>query len=533
MVGTYSYFGYNVARYRYKRKFTSTQMAEYLGMTGREYMQIEAGTILPSPKQILELSRTLKIDPARIKRWLSMAARQREVSETAFKGAARYLKELEDGVRRVEEKHKEMTAEKLNAKQKQLLLNLQRDVCKLFDFPILPMNYILILDSLSSVEVQSKKYLHEITDFLLDDESLDRFVSRHSYLGPFIFYAANQTFFSNRPLQSIEECFNQLTIDQFRELVWMATFRNGVYDVGQEVAILQKHEDFQALGALMARELEGFLPESVNYSHLYQACLLKDMGTYALYTLLKPTIRTQQAEVDFLKEDPYSGLVPSLMDLITYELHPAVSGMIGANWNFPTEVLDAVVHHHHDPVREVTPLCAMLKIINSFVDWDFPDMSKEAILDILKSYPQISMKPENLFAVVTKLKQLRDDLYTRSSHALDNTSQKIRSYTSPPKGGMQPHMSMFYQRIGITEKRSNLRVDQGYQSVTVNVAQPRHQQFIQSILTPKKREPLKNYEYRLGNQFLRLRLAVTNDVQSAAEEHGVSPEEVATRILGK
>jgi transcriptional regulator with XRE-family HTH domain len=470
MSNPYSYFGFNLWRLREKRGKSAKEMAEYLKqhIGAGEYRRYETGERLPTDQVLLEISRVLKKDVGVFKQWAAYSSRKKEDGK-AVEGATAYLNRLEKDIVALEQKYQELTGKKFDAEIKKALDKLKRKVAQIIDLPVLPMNFILIMDALGSREAKKYKYLREVSDFIISGENLAEFVARDLYLGVKTLYLANLLFSADRPFANAEECLNQMTIAQFQEILLLAVIQSGIYKTEGDIPRLQQHADFSSQGSLYLRELEKELannpPKDIDFNHLRQAILLQGMGQYALYERLNPSIMDTGEEILEGVDDPdiYTGFNKKLFQLAVWELHPAVGAILAANWNFPKEVCDIVLTHHDHPAGKVSPTCAVLKIINFFVDSDFPTFSKSDLEELLKAHPQVTIPVEAFYEACSRMAKIKPTLYERSSTLLEQASQDVAEFATQRVKQMSRQPAQAYvtrdDHLGMPLKRSDFRFD--------------------------------------------------------------------------
>ena len=522
----FTHFAYRLWRIRESRGIRSKQMAEFLGVPPLEYRRYESGECLPNKPMMLELARILNIDIAKIRQWSVYSSRKLE--KKVLKGALAYEDDLNKVFDHIGELYEKIYETKIDKVADHSLKNLHKNLTRIFDVPLLPTNFILIMDVLYSEEVRAEKptYLHEITDFVAKNESLAAFVARDPVLGPFCYYTANLIFFKQNPCTDMMGCFNQLTLDQFKELLFIAVARQGLYDVDAEIPVLQQHIEFCSLSAMMVRELKPHLPKTIDFNHLYMAALLQGLGTHVLYTLIQPSLKGHGEENAGTADNLYAGLEGDLFQLVVYEAHPVVSAMIAANWNFPKEVLEVLKIHHEHPVKHVTSTCALLKVINFFVDNDFPDLSKQDLSDLMAGYPQVDVPLEAFFRTCVKLQDLKNNLIERSSTILDHVNSDISHFISQKV----KEVGQQRKRPALPPKRSDFRFRPDYQKILKNVAQIRLKDFFMDVLSPRKGEKLPDFGRRVENLHLHAAFAITQDLESLSERFKISIDEVQLRL---
>ena len=531
----YTKFGFNLWRLREAQGKSSKDISEHLGLKLKDYQSIEMGKVLPDETGLGNIAQFLKADLQVLKNWIVTPARKIKRGKVSA-CIEDFKKRLEIDIETIKSTHESSTHTQLNSDQLQALNQLKRHVTEMIDLPILPMNFILICDALTSVESQKYKLLSEYQDFITKGESLAGFLSRDLYFGPFVFFAANQLYFSQKPYLDLELCFTEMTFSQFRHLFLLACAQNGIYEIDTDIPRLQQHVDFSSLACLFARELQKELqdnpPEGVDFKTLYQACLLQGIGQYVIFEQLKPSIVGLHIEYIEPTDDDiqYNGLDTKLFKETLWGLHATVSAIMGANWLFPQEVLDILLTHHDHPVHRVTPNTALLKIINFFVDKDFPNIEKADLDDMMKAYPQVKISTDVLHKICLRLTDIKNDLYERSSTLLENAHQNLTHLSQNSTHiNRQPHIAP-QNNLQVPLKRSDFRFDPKFQSVLKNVAHQRYENLLLDTLFPRKSESLKQLTDRQSAFNLSLRFLLTKSVEDVAQEFGLSVDETVIRL---
>lgn len=532
----YTKFGYNLWRLREVRGKSTNEVATYLNISFSEYRAFEMGKQLPSGPILLEISRFLDCKISKLKHWLRRAESVRQEGKVSEE-LTPYIQKMEAVTRRLEQIYYDDTGVKLSEKQKRLINKLQNKLPMVIDLPVLPMNYVLIVDALNSPEAKCQ-YLHEYPNFIVRGESLAGFISRDLYLAPMTFYLANLFYYPENPFKSVEACFNQITIEQFKEILLIATAQYRVFEAEGDMPSLQKHADFSSLACLFVRLLQKKLkdhpPKNINFDHLYQACLLQGIGQYVIFDKLKPSIMSEASEVleDLDDPDIYLGLDKKLFNLIVWELHAVVSAIIGANWNFPKEVTDIVLAHHDHPVKDVSGTCAMLKMVNFFVDRDFPKLSKDELKNLLLGYSQVKIPLQYLFDACCDMANLKTALYERSSALLENTSQKLVNYAKEKIKNSKNHIPHAKTEDSYEPPfaNSDFRFDYGYQSILKTMALERFETIRSDFFYHRSGEPMANVGERSIRFNLRLKYALIKDLKDVAEESNMALDEVRIRL---
>jgi len=530
-------FGFNLWRLREAKGRSSREMAEALGLPLKSYQDFEMGKRLPDAAQFEKIAHMLGEDLESLKSWAVFPARPISHGKV-LPCTEDYQKRLQDEIVSLKNKYQKNTGLHLNGLQIHALETLTLKITKITDLPVLPMNFILICDALFSVEAQKYKHLCEYRDFITKGESLAGFLSRDLYFGPFIFFAANMLYFAEKPFQNLEDCFDSLTFAQFKNLFLLACVQNGIYEIETDIPRLQQHADFSSLSCLFVRELERELknnvPSEINFSILYQACLLQGVGQYVLFAKLRSSILnydTSHLEND--DDSSTSALDSQLFREILWSLHPVVSAIIGANWLFPKAVLDILLTHHDHPVSRVNPNTALLKIINFFVDKDFPKIEKADLDDLMKAYPQVKIPAEALYKVSQKLAEIKTDLYERSSTLIEENNQALAEHfalgSKKPAETGKPHIAP-EKNLQAPLKRSDFRFDPKFQAILKNVAHERYERLLADMLLAQKNEPLKKLTERQAAFNLGLSYLLSKNIEDVAKDFGISVDEVLLRL---
>lgn len=213
----YTKFGFNLWRLREAKGKSSKDMSAHLEVALKEYQAFEMGKVVPDESRLGKIAQFLKTDLDLLKSWVVTPVRKIKRGKVS-PCIVDFQKRLEADIESIREAHEKNTNSALSTEQLTALGKLKRHVSEMIDLPILPMNFILICDALTSVESQKYTHLHEYQDFITKGESLAGFLSRDLYFGPFLFFAANQLYFSEQPFQDLEKCLNDMTFPQLRHL---------------------------------------------------------------------------------------------------------------------------------------------------------------------------------------------------------------------------------------------------------------------------------------------------------------------------
>lgn len=520
-VSSYILFGIYLQGLRKKRGIRSEQMAEYLGITLSQYKEFEDGVCLPDDRTVVKLARILDVTVAEIKERMVQAARKNS-NDTSIKIPELYSvsdQSLPHAWERVKKKYFEKTGKELTDSQKRIFGAFKRQLYRVFFPPILPFPAAIFLDSIRRNKPHCK-YLHEIVDFVLHGETLAGFLARDNLWAPFALSKANLFFFKESPATNFLDCMNRLTIDQFEIIFLVGIVVGGVYTNELELPDLCKHSEFSSRGVLLARALKAHLPSDINFDHLEMVVLLQGVGHHVLYTCLQPSTRNG-AEID--KEDPetsvsdlfYGALDEQLFTDMNYELHPVVSAVMATRWNFPKQVVDVLLEHHEKPTENMSPLCAMLKIINFFSDLDFPAMQEEDLKDWMSAYPQVKISPEALFSALVKLNRDKANFIERSSTMAAAAHRDVAKYLAD-KTGEKPiiETSDFFRNPDFLKVVSTACL------ILVEAAEVK-------FFLARENEPMEKYLERIKLFQIFLDYAQYENLHTVAAKLGMTEEEIA------
>ncbi len=413
------YFGKRLSKARQKLGLQNQELVQQLNIDQTVYENFEKGIQLPTFSQMATLAHVLKVDMNELQEWVNTPARalppeEKSVVLTSSPPTIHYLEKLDAAIEQFQvfydflpTKHAMKTA----------LQKVRQEMETLTTLPFLPMNLFFLLDVLQR-EGSQLTYLRECKSSISEDETLADYLARQPHWGTFIFYQANQIFAQDKPFQSLEECIQNLSFDQLKKLVYIASSR-GIYSNYGELHWLQQQIEFASMAALMARDLRAHTQSYLNPNHLSMAILLQNIGEYALYTILKPSLWNGSDQ---------SQLGSTEFQRINYELHSVVGAVLAARWNFPEEVLEAILMHHHPALEEVNPLCATMKIFSFFADTGFGSFSLPAIEKLLNKTPQVRLPAKAVFDLLTKLQEKRAHCVEMSATVLEKNSEASGHY---------------------------------------------------------------------------------------------------------
>lgn len=530
----YTKFGFNLWRLREAKGKSSKETSEHLSMTLKDYQNLEMGKVLPSENQIQNLSEFLNEEMNTLKNWVVLPARK-VVRGKVSDRIVELEKRLDNDIASIKSSYEHQSNTKLNSEQMLALSDLKNKILSTIDLPVLPMNFILICDALSSIEAKQYTFLHEYKDFIMQGESLAGFLSRDIYFGPFIFFSANQLYFSNKPFTHMEDCFEALSFQSFKHLFLLACVQNGIYEFEVDMPRLQQHADFTSLSCLFVRELKKEFkdssPEDIDLDLLYQACILQGIGQYVLFETIKPTLLGTHSDYSESDEGEIAvNFETQIFKDILWKTHSTVSAILAANWLFSNEVVDILLTHHDHPVSRVTPNTALLKIINFFVDKDFPQINKADLDDLMKAYPQVKISTTVIHKICMHLSKIKADMYERSSTLLEESHQSFINWHQKSKlNDQNPHIAI-HSNFETPLKRTDFRFSPQFQTVLKNVAHQNYENLLLETLLPQKNESLKNLSDRQSLFNISLRFLITKSLDDVAKEFGLSHDEVQIRL---
>lgn len=531
----YLHFSTNLWRVRERRGIRSRQMAEFLGMKLVEYKKIEGGEVLPDRKTLTKLAKVLEIEPRRIINWINFAKAKLK-DETPQEGALKYIDEWNSALSSFKKHYQSSYSqgEEVHEDVLNVLTTLKKDSCRVIHLPILPMSLYMILDALFDDRNRKYTYLNEVQSFLVENENLAAYIARDPYLGPFTFYAANLTCFASSPSMGILDCLNRLTLKEFSDILYSAIATNGIYTNYENLTYLQQYHEFNSLGAIMVRELKDVLPKEINFENLYMATLMQGLGTYAFFTTLEPAYHEDHSQRSNNSE-VYEELDDTIMNMINYEFHPVVSGMIAANWNMPEEVIQTIFEHHDRPESEVSPICSALKLVNFFVDCDFPTMSEDELEELMEmKHPQLNIPVHEIFKIANKMNKMSQNLAEMSSQIIETKVKEVEAVTSKKIKEFKRDFAINAKKQEMIchkpPKRSEIRFHPEYGKVLSIQCQYLFNTFMNEKLTPLKGEHLTDYSERLQALQVQDHYLVSKDISNTAERFGVSLEDIKSKL---
>ena len=534
----YLHFGVRLVRVREKKAMRSKAMADFLGLTLSEYRKFESGEKLPPLQVLIKMAKVLEFPLEKLKQWNDYAIHQASghFEEKAIEnGALKYAKQWEDATSAFKSSYfEEISSVDEDMKHiNKMLETLKKDISRVVKLPVLPMQLFIILTVLD--ENKKVSHLHKIADFPMEGESFADYIARDPYWGPFTTYAANRIFFPDNPSKNINDCFNRLTMDQFKQLLLVSVANTGIYSYSNDLIALQQYHEFSSLGALMAQKLKPYLPQGVSTDHLVASCLVQGIGTHSFYTLLKPSLLKEHEEFfDEKKSSIYEELDNHILNLINYELHPVVGAMVAANWGCPEEVIQCLNDHHKPvfvddhPNKDITPMNAILKIINFFVDADFPVINNDELTKLLDKHPQANLSAEGLFKVANEMNKLKDYLVEVSSSMIDTKSQQASQIYSKriKEFKAKNNAHKLGQNVLELPKKSESRFDPEYQQVLINECHKILNKFYMEMLFMQKGEGFANYIKRIEDIQFAHCFVTDNNIDSLADKFKLAPYEV-------
>lgn len=535
-------YAQNLLRVRQSKGHTPESVANFLGISFNEYRKFEHGLKLPTPKIASKLADFLEIPKDRIMRWATECIQKRDILEgndIEDRTGEALKQELDLNITKTQEEFERETGQKLSMDQLKSLKELRKVLPRIVDLPILPMNYSHIALALDADEVEEGTYLHEFQNFMAKGESLAEYVSRDVYLGPFTLYAANILFY-NGGYDSIEKCLNQLTIEEFKLILRIATFQYDIYGNDQDVPQLQRHIDFGSYGCLFVRELRKNIDEgellNVNFDHLEQACLLQGLGQIALFWKLKPKLFVEDNQV-FLNtgnsdSDIFSEFNSKLFYMALKHIHATASAIIAKTWGFPEEVIEILRDHHEYPAERVDGTCAMLKIVNQVVSNDFPDFSEEKLKKFFGFYPQIREISYSSFAkVCTNLRRVKRKMEEQSSSLLQNADAQVANYVQQLKeNDASQDTSLNRQGKIDLEDEFEMKYDPEFQLTLKTMALSLLKNFHRDFIFSPKKESVSKAGTRVVDFNLAFLLVMLKDVKKVADRKGMEVSEVEIRL---
>jgi len=530
----YLKFGIRLWTLRERQKIRSKEMAQNLGISFKEYRQFEAGETLPDQNTLAKIAELLNVNISNLVKYTDKDI-QTFAGRTISKGAKKYLYYWDIAEQEFKKNWVEHHSDKKNISPtiKNILKDIKKESCLIRTLPLLPLELYLVLDTLLDKQYKSTRALKDIQNFVVENENLASYIARDPFLGPFIFVTANKLYFAKKPYDSIEECLNKLSMQQFSDLLYYATALDGIHVQYQDLPALQQFIEFSSLGVLMVRELRKFLPDEVDYNHLYMAALTQGLGTYAFYTTLLPYIESDQFLGELKPNEQNRHEKNTLLHKLNWEFHSIISAMIAANWDLPKEVIQVLIDHHKQPTESVSAVCAALKLVNFFVDCDFPRMQAEEIKDLLLKYPQLKIKTDSLLKVADKMNKMSEYLIEMNSTVLDNKQASTKKTDNVPSEVINLAADSMGTDPVWTHNpplKNEFRFDAEYSKVLTIDCSKRYDLFLKDKLFPKKGESLLAYGERIQNLQLGHQYAISRDLKDLSARFQLSAEEIAMRL---
>lgn len=518
----YIHLGFFLWNKRKQKEQTVDDVATFLGIEPAAYRHIEGGEICPDSKQFIALAELYKVPLSTLKKLGAFQTRKRiQKTDSPLEKARLYSDKLSEDINAVKDAYQGISGHELNKNQSNIFSQLKKDLYEMVIPPFLPMAALVPLQAVLRKDKQAK-YLHEVPGLILDDESLASFLARDPQWGPILFFIGNLLFLKNNPAKSVLDCMNRLTLAQFNLAAHMISEKGGMYTLEQEIPYLTKEAEFATLGSIMVDELEPYLPKDVNVTHLKMAILLQISGTYILHTILQPSLKERGEEALAGEPGVYVGLDEDLFNLILVHLHPVISAMYATNLNFPKEVQEILLNRRAKSSAEVSPACAILKMVNYFVDNDFPVLPEEELnARMQRDYPNVNISPSSLFLINSKLKKLKAYLIQKSSIVAEQ-NKVVENYVSDRMEKNKGKLRVVSYHNEYTDNRFN----KGFLRAIAKAAQmllDEHREYMGSL---QEKENLPAFQQRMGNIQVLMSYILNQDLQSLAQKFGVSSDEI-------
>ena len=521
-------------------KYSVKTAAKILEIDKDHYRAIECGKMLPEGRLIAKLASFLEMDIPRLVNWCQYARNKAQIKSESDASAHNALNYTSDWELALSSFKKWYCAahdcDELTPRLAKTLKRLEQDVHRIYKLPLLPMPLFLMLSTFLE-ESAGKTHLYEIPQIVFEGEHMAAYLERDPYLGPFALYVANKTFWCQSPKSTLRDCLNTLTIEQFRVILFLAFELGGLYGFSNDLSVLQRYHEFNSHGVLLARLLKKRLKDEFpgNYDHLSMGLAMQGLGTYAFFSILKPSLSHDEipARGD-VKQESYKELDPDILDRINYDFHPVVSGMIAANWGFDKDLVRLLIDHHEPLSADTTPTCAMLKLINHFTDHDFEASDRQQIEDKLAQFSQLNISADALFETLCEMEVLKDKIVEESSsvivqrsvEASEVTQTRIKTMMSSNKP-VQAGVARIYE----IPNESAFRFDPHYQRALINEDHVLLSAFRSQVTALQKGESLEKYGERMKNLQLALMALSFPDHDNIAERAHLTVDEIRNRLI--
>ena len=414
----YIEFGQFLERARKSKGFTQKVMAQKLGMSLEEYVEIEAGIKLSEMRIQVGISDVLGIDLQEVIDWTVSCQTGIAATENQTKFVSSYEGKLDD----VFESIKLM---KLSEVELKGLAQLKTDLSEFSSFYFLPEETALLLQILLRQEGKHK-YLREYKGLFAEGENLVGFIARQPQRACSTLSAANALFYYDKPFDSIEECCDSLTRQQFEVILFLGQLAKGIYGCKKYLPYLQMQSEFASTAALMTRQLKPHVQKYLNYDHLYSSVLMQNIGELVLMSVLYDDTVDSPEEMNLKPE--YACFSKGLLEQLQYEGHPVFGSLVLERFGFAKEVCDAVLKHHErsmdddNPLKDVDPLVQTMKLIARYTDNHFIYISPEDTKEVLKVYPGVPISADEFCKVCLSMYEMRNSLVEVSSTILEQSN---------------------------------------------------------------------------------------------------------------
>lgn len=428
----YLQFGQHLRRARKAKKLTTSKLCEELELTKEEYQNFELGKVLPGKMVQVEIADILDVDLEELISWTT-PSQTVEQDQKAF--SSKYEAQLNQIIEQLKTEalkdHKSESDEASDA-----LDQLKKEILNYSNCPpSLPEDIVLLLEILFR---QSKQFehLHEYQGLFAEGENLANYLARVPGLACFFWHKSNELYFKNNPIQSMEETIHQLTFTQFQELIYLATFKEGIYDHEDTLAKLQKHADICSIASLMTRELKPYVQEYLNYEHLYMAVQMIHIGEKVVHSIFYSHLRFETDRTDgkeIFKErvkKQYDSFSDELIQKCLAELPGLVSAIFAEKWGFPEAVSDALLSYSSisgqyldlQPLVNIDPFCSTLALVLFYTECFFVCTTLDKAEEVLANCPGVEISAKELFKAGMKMAELRHSLTEVSSTMLEQTT---------------------------------------------------------------------------------------------------------------